>query len=82
MKIVVLAGGLCSERNVSIVSGTKVYDALKEKGHSVVLLDVFTVFVITLSLTAPSATSIDTVPLQSLYPFAFLDVCSNPDNTN
>ena len=41
MKIVVLAGGLCSERNVSIVSGTKVYDALKEKGHSVVLLDVF-----------------------------------------
>lgn len=41
MKIVVLAGGLCSERNVSIVSGTKVYSALKEKGHSVVLLDVF-----------------------------------------
>lgn len=41
MKIVVLAGGLCSERNVSIVSGTKVYSALKGKGHNVVLLDVF-----------------------------------------
>jgi D-alanine-D-alanine ligase len=41
MRVVVLAGGLCSERNVSIVSGTKVYNALKEKGHQVVLLDVF-----------------------------------------
>ncbi len=41
MDIVVLAGGLCSERNVSIVSGKKVYDALLERGHRVVLLDVF-----------------------------------------
>ena len=41
MDIVVLAGGLCSERNVSIVSGKKVYNALLEKGHRVVLLDVF-----------------------------------------
>lgn len=41
MDIVVLAGGLCSERNVSIVSGKKVYNALLEKGHRVILLDVF-----------------------------------------
>lgn len=41
MKIVVLAGGLSSEREVSISSGLQVYKALKEKGHEVVLLDVF-----------------------------------------
>lgn len=41
MRIVVLSGGLCSERNVSIVSGAKVYNALKNKGHNVVLIDVF-----------------------------------------
>ena len=34
MKIVVLAGGLCSERNVSIVSGKQVYNALRKKGHN------------------------------------------------
>ncbi len=41
MKIVVLAGGLSTERDVSITSGSKVYTALKEKGHKVILLDVF-----------------------------------------
>ena len=41
MKIVVLAGGLSTERDVSITSGSKVAAALKEKGHKVVLLDVF-----------------------------------------
>ena len=41
MKIVVLAGGLSTERNVSFSSGTMVYEALKEKGHQVVLLDVY-----------------------------------------
>lgn len=41
MKIVVLAGGTSSERAVSIVTGTKVCEALREKGHLVVLLDVF-----------------------------------------
>ena len=41
MKIVVLAGGLCSERNVSIVSGKQGYNALRKKDHNVVLLDVF-----------------------------------------
>lgn len=41
MKIVVLAGGTSTERDVSLVSGTGVYKALKKKGHEVVLLDVF-----------------------------------------
>lgn len=41
MKIVVLAGGISTERDVSLVSGTGVYKALKKKGHQVVLLDVF-----------------------------------------
>lgn len=41
MKIVVLAGGTSTERDVSLVSGTGVYKALKKKGHQVVLLDVY-----------------------------------------
>lgn len=41
MKIVVLAGGLSSERDVSILSGSKVAAALRSKGHQVVLIDVF-----------------------------------------
>lgn len=41
MKIVVLAGGLSTERDVSLVSGRGVYKALKEKGHKVILLDVY-----------------------------------------
>lgn len=41
MKIVVLCGGISTERDVSLVSGTQVYKALKGKGHEVVLLDVF-----------------------------------------
>lgn len=42
MRIVVLAGGLSTERDVSISSGSLVADALRKKGHDVVLLDVFT----------------------------------------
>ncbi len=42
MRIVVLAGGLSTERDVSISSGSLVADALRSKGHEVVLLDVFT----------------------------------------
>ncbi|MEE1016568.1 MAG: D-alanine--D-alanine ligase [Ruminococcus sp.] len=42
MRIVVLAGGLSTERDVSISSGLLVASALREKGHQVVLLDVFT----------------------------------------
>ncbi len=41
MKIVVLAGGLSTERDVSLVSGRGVYTALKERGHQVILLDVY-----------------------------------------
>ncbi len=41
MRIVVLAGGLSTERDVSITSGKQVYKALKEKGHKAILLDVF-----------------------------------------
>lgn len=41
MNIVVLAGGLSTERNVSIASGKMVYDALKSKGNKTILLDVY-----------------------------------------
>ena len=41
MKIVVLAGGNSTERDVSLISGTGVYKALKSRGHRVVLLDVY-----------------------------------------
>ncbi len=41
MNIVVLAGGLSTERDVSLKTGRMVGQALKERGHSVVLLDVF-----------------------------------------
>lgn len=41
MKIVVLAGGISTERDVSLSSGRGIYQALKENGHQVILLDVF-----------------------------------------
>ena len=41
MKIVVLAGGLSSERNVSLSSGALVSEALRERGHQVALVDLF-----------------------------------------
>ena len=41
MKIVVLAGGLSTERDVSFSSGSMVYKALKQNGHKVILLDVY-----------------------------------------
>lgn len=41
MNIVVLAGGISTERDVSIVSGTMVCRALREKGHRAVLTDVY-----------------------------------------
>ena len=41
MKLVVLAGGTSTEREVSISSGTKVCQALQEKGHQAILVDVF-----------------------------------------
>ena len=42
MKIAVLAGGNSTEREISIVSGTGVARALKDNGHEVLLMDVFT----------------------------------------
>ena len=41
MKIVVLAGGLSTERNVALVTGTGVCRALREKGHQAILVDMF-----------------------------------------
>lgn len=41
MRIVVLAGGLSTERDVSLTSGAGICRTLKEKGHDVFLLDVY-----------------------------------------
>ncbi len=41
MKIVVLAGGTSTEREISIVSGTGICKALRQKGHRAVLVDIF-----------------------------------------
>lgn len=41
MDIVVLAGGLSTERDVSFVTGSMVSKALRKNGHRVILLDVF-----------------------------------------
>lgn len=41
MNIVVLAGGLSTERDVSFVTGNMVSKALRKNGHKVILLDVF-----------------------------------------
>jgi D-alanine-D-alanine ligase len=41
MKIVVLAGGLSPERDVSLSSGSLIANALREAGHRVLLLDVY-----------------------------------------
>ncbi|MCQ2524978.1 MAG: D-alanine--D-alanine ligase [Lachnospiraceae bacterium] len=41
MKIVVLAGGTSTERDVSLKSGSMICKALLERGHKAILLDVF-----------------------------------------
>lgn len=41
MKIVVLAGGLSTERAVSLVTGTSVCRALRENGHQAILVDLY-----------------------------------------
>lgn len=41
MKIVVLAGGISTERDVSLCSGSMIYKALKKNGHQAILLDVY-----------------------------------------
>lgn len=41
MNIVVLAGGTSTERDVSLITGSKVFEALKHNGHNVILVDLF-----------------------------------------
>lgn len=41
MRIVVLAGGLSMERNVSLSSGNKICRALRSLGHEAILIDMF-----------------------------------------
>ena len=41
MKIVVLAGGTSTERDLSFSTGKMVYKALKSKGHQAIILDVY-----------------------------------------
>ncbi len=41
MNIVVLAGGLSPERNVSLSSGSLISSALRKRGHRVLMLDVY-----------------------------------------
>ena len=41
MKIVVLAGGLSPERNVSLSSGTMITEALRTLGHRAALVDMY-----------------------------------------
>ncbi len=41
MKIVVLGGGISTERNVSLVTATSVCKALREKGHQAIFVDMF-----------------------------------------
>ncbi len=41
MKIVVLSGGLTPEREVSLTSGSLIANALLDRGHEVVLLDIY-----------------------------------------
>ena len=41
MKVVVLYGGLSSERKISLASGTRICQALRANGHAAILVDMF-----------------------------------------
>ena len=41
MKIVVLGGGISTERHVSLVTGTSVCRALRARGHKAIFVDMF-----------------------------------------
>lgn len=41
MKVVVLAGGISTERDVSLISGKKIFEACQANGHQVVFVDVY-----------------------------------------
>lgn len=69
MKIVVLAGGLSTERNISLASGTRVCAALRSKGHQAVLVDLF---LGTESIDVPADRLFDLLP--ELKPVTFTGV--------
>ena len=41
LKIVVLCGGLSTERNISFLTGSRVCGALRARGHKAVLADLY-----------------------------------------
>ena len=41
MKIVVLGGGLSTERHVSLVTATSVCKALRQRGHQAIFVDMY-----------------------------------------
>ena len=41
MNVAVLAGGVSTERDVSLISGKMIYEACKKNGHRTILLDVY-----------------------------------------
>ncbi|MDE7253488.1 MAG: D-alanine--D-alanine ligase [Acetatifactor sp.] len=41
MNVIVLAGGTSTERDVSLISGSMIYRALRKNGHKAILLDVY-----------------------------------------
>ena len=41
LKIVVLCGGLSTERNISFLTGSRVCTALRSRGHKAVLADLY-----------------------------------------
>ena len=57
MKIVVLAGGISPERDVSLCSASLISNALLKKGHEVAFVDVYTGF--------PKSTDLESVDLES-----------------
>lgn len=59
MKIVVLAGGLSPERNVSLSTGSLVVQALRAQGHTVAFVDMF----LGTEGYAPEVTDLFTAPL-------------------
>ncbi|MCC8141391.1 MAG: D-alanine--D-alanine ligase [Lachnospiraceae bacterium] len=73
MNIVVLAGGLSTERDVSLTSGRMVSRALARRGHSVVLLDAFLGYEKNEQDGAGAAAGLDPAAL-------FSGECANPDS--
>ena len=66
MKIVVLAGGLSTERDVSLTSGTMICNALRRIGHRAILVDLFFGTDIPKNIEAVSYTHLDVYKRQPL----------------